>query len=95
MDSEQQLLLAARTKPEAREELRARMRDLAERLATLYPGSNAEVLVEAGMADFDRALQMYLEKTDPPYKFSTYFTWWITKRMEAEGARGTRNSRVD
>lgn len=48
------------------------------------PGVTIKELIPVGMTYFDTALRHYIkyrEKTKRPYKFSTYFTWWIRESI--------------
>ncbi len=77
---------------DARLFLRREIEGLAGYIANLYAehGEDRDTLVEAGMTYFDQALDNYGKRlADPkrreekePYRFSTYFSWWISRSIE-------------
>ena len=72
----------------AREILRADMEELVRLVARRFSEDASEgELLPVGMAYFDTALKKYVEHRrlgrtgEPPYKFSTYFIWWIRESI--------------
>ena len=88
---EREILIDARTNPEARAELQWYVDLLVTKIAEPYAEKYTVPLDELsriGMTYFDLALDKYLAKNHSkliagkPYKFTTYFTWWIEQSIE-------------
>jgi hypothetical protein len=73
-----------------REILRKFVRPVAKRVAghftMSYPRFKAEELTQIGMRTFDSALNYFAKRwgsaSNAPYKFTTYFSWWIARGIE-------------
>jgi hypothetical protein len=68
----------------ARAALRSRMEELATQIIRLY---KEEVPTDVAVQHFDQALVAYGKRlknpgADKPYKFSTYFLYWMTQDID-------------
>lgn len=88
-DEELQLVRLAFANRKSREKLRALTRYLVTEIARLYREDGAKRLprqiVAICMRQFDPALNRYgsqLETGSPAHRFSFFFAWWTTRRIE-------------
>jgi len=89
--TERDLIQAAVTSKAARQQLRTLMRQSVEVIAALYVehragGCSPRTMIDAGMRQFNAALNAYAEKQNhrkrPAYSFERYFTWLVIRRIE-------------
>lgn len=88
-ENELELVRQALADKKSREKLRALARKLVTEIADLYREDDVERLprqiVAVCMGQFDPALNRYgnqLETETPAYRFSFFFAWWTTRRIE-------------